>query len=71
MSAEAVEYMQRPGRLATVRNGHGIPVSAGYGMEPVFDVGDVIFVNPNLAIAPNKYIICAGKRWVVRFCFVS
>jgi phage repressor protein C with HTH and peptisase S24 domain len=56
VSAEAVEYMQRPGRLASVRNGHGIRVSAGYGMEPLFEAGDVIFVNPNLSVVPNKYI---------------
>jgi hypothetical protein len=57
VSAEAGEYVQRPGRLARVRNGHGIRVSAGYGMEPLFEAGDVIFVNPELSVVPNKYIV--------------
>jgi phage repressor protein C with HTH and peptisase S24 domain len=57
VSAEAGEYMQRPGRLASVRNGHGIRVSAGYGMEPLFEAGDVIFVNPELSVVPNKFVV--------------
>jgi phage repressor protein C with HTH and peptisase S24 domain len=70
VSVEADEYMQRPGRLASVKNGHGIRVSAGYSMEPLFEAGDVIFVNPNLSVVPNKFVVLrrqeAGGEVLIR-----
>jgi phage repressor protein C with HTH and peptisase S24 domain len=70
VSAEAGEFMARPGRLHSVRNGHGIRVSAGYGMEPVFEAGDVIFVHPNLSVVPNHYVVLrrqeSGGEMLVR-----
>jgi hypothetical protein len=57
VSMEAVEYMQRPGKLVRVNKGYGIRVIAGYCMEPVYRSGDVVFVNPNMPSLPDRYSV--------------
>jgi phage repressor protein C with HTH and peptisase S24 domain len=54
---EPAEYMQRPGKLATVQRSYGVRVVAGYCMEPRFVPGDLIFINPVMAILPTKSIL--------------
>jgi transcriptional regulator with XRE-family HTH domain len=57
MSAEAAEYIDRPAKLIRVNKGHGVRVIAGLGMEPKYEPGDVIFVNPLIPGVPNKSVV--------------
>jgi transcriptional regulator with XRE-family HTH domain len=57
MSAEAVEYLDRPAKLIRVNKGHGIRIIPGFGMEPKYEPGDVIFVNPLMPGMPNKSVL--------------
>lgn len=45
VSAEPVEYVERPSRLMKVKDSYGVRVS-GTSMEPAYRAGDVVFVHP-------------------------
>ena len=57
MSTEAAEYVDRPAKLIRMPKGHGIRVIAGLGMEPKYEPGEVIFVNPLMSGIPNKDVV--------------
>lgn len=62
LSADAAEYMQRPGKLATVQRAYAVRVVSGFCMEPKYVPGDVIFVNPFMATLPSKNIVLRKQQ---------
>jgi transcriptional regulator with XRE-family HTH domain len=61
LSIDAAEYMQRPGKLATVQRAYAVRIVSGFHMEPKYVPGDVVFVNPFMATVPSKSI-CLRKQ---------
>jgi Peptidase S24-like len=57
MSTEAAEYVDRPAKLIRMPKGHGIRIIAGLGMEPKYEPGEIIFVNPLMSGIPNKDVV--------------
>jgi transcriptional regulator with XRE-family HTH domain len=62
MSMEAAEYTGRPARLIRVSKGHGIRIIPGFGMEPKYEPGEVIFANPLLPGLPNKNVVLRRQQ---------
>lgn len=56
VSAEPVEYLERPTPLIKVRDSYGVRVS-GTSMEPAYWAGDVVFVHPYLHAAADSDIL--------------
>lgn len=52
VSAEPVEYLERPTPLLKVRDSYGVRVS-GTSMEPAYWAGDVVFIHPYLHASPD------------------
>lgn len=56
ITSEAVEWVERPSLLATVKNSFGICVY-GDAMAPAYEAGDIIFVHPYQPPVPGSDIV--------------
>lgn len=56
VSAEPVEYVERPAPLIKVKHSYGVRVS-GTSMEPAYWAGDVVFIHPYLPPSPDCDIL--------------
>jgi hypothetical protein len=62
MSMEAAEYIDRPAKLIRVSNAHGIRIIPGFGMEPKYEPGEVIFANQLMPGLPNKTVVLRRQQ---------
>ena len=60
LSADPVEYVERPSLLATVRDSYGLRVS-GSDMEPAYEPGDIVFVHPYLPPVADSDVLLRGE----------
>jgi transcriptional regulator with XRE-family HTH domain len=62
MSMEAAEYVDRPAKLIRVNKGHGIRIIPGFGMEPAYEPGHIVFGNPLMPGLPNKNVVLRQRE---------
>lgn len=60
VSAEPVEYIERPTLLMKVKNSYGMRVG-DTTMEPAYRLGDVIFLHPFMHAAADSYVLLRSE----------
>lgn len=60
VSAEPVEYLERPTLLIKVKHSYGVRIS-GTSMEPAYWEGDIVFVHPYLHAAAESDILLRNE----------
>jgi phage repressor protein C with HTH and peptisase S24 domain len=56
VSNEPIDYIRRPAILANVREAYGLMI-AGDSMEPAFEPGDTVLINPHLPPVANTNVV--------------